>query len=222
MVRIRMCTGSEVKGTVKHWRLETHPQTQYFLPLHQRDYKQFEGNVSAWFQHHIAVNRTPIKGRCWRSHEGDSLCSGLCKNMDFCISLPVILILDAQYDNASLSDAGKWDFPRTLLPLRSKDAKEHSLIYDIVGRVLYNPQSQHFITCYTSCDKAIFTYNDMKMEGAVFARRVPNWTLIYVETVSFYHKASTQTLLSIAYVAAPRHSSTSITINWLLQKESIS
>lgn len=74
-----------------------------------------------------------------------------------------MLILDLELDD-STGDAPIWDFPQKLFPSTLRAAQDHGLVYDLVGRGLYNPTASHFIARYAK-DKAIYTYDGMKHGG---------------------------------------------------------
>lgn len=76
-----------------------------------------------------------------------------------------MLILDLGDDTESLNGES-WDFPSRLLPRGKRAAGDHGLVYDMVGRGLYNPDTSHFIARYAAKENsAIFTYDGMRNNG---------------------------------------------------------
>ena len=99
------------------------------------------------------------------------LCPG--KRMDnryLVVSLPLLYTFEIGDERIACQDATQdlqvWDFPRTLTPDSDFSAKNHGLIYDLVGLALINLEGNHFTARYASNDQGtIYTYNDMEHKG---------------------------------------------------------
>ena len=156
-----MCLGS--KGQ-KHMEIPTTTTQRWCLPLKPETHSKHGGSVKKWFSDLVSVkNPWEATSGCWRVLEGKCLCSGEHQNLQLCLSLPVMLILDLRLDESN-GEAPIWDFPQKLFPLTSQAAQEHGLVYDLVGHGLFNPEAAHFMARYTK-DKAIYTYDGMKHNG---------------------------------------------------------
>jgi hypothetical protein len=144
--------------------IPTSTRRDWFLPLKRLLHPVHGGSVKKWFSDLVSTKRSPDTGYgCWRTSEGKRHCSGQHQNIYLCVSLPGMLILDLELDD-STGDAPIWDFPQKLFPSTLRAAQDHGLVYDLVGRGLYNPTASHFIARYAK-DKAIYTYDGMKHGG---------------------------------------------------------
>lgn len=130
----------------KHYQITNCPQSLFFWQL--SNHETHNGNISTWFRQKIHANPAAVPIPCWCSQDGNLLCNGVSLSLRVCISIPIMLVLEAGIHisgNHSTQEAtDKWNFPWTLRPATKDAADQDGVIYDIVGRVFAS--HNHFIT----------------------------------------------------------------------------
>lgn len=130
---------------------------------------RYKGDVGTYLNEYFSVNKTPIERPygCWRTKEGIPWCAGTREDItEMVISIPVILTIEITSEDDN--DSAPWKFPSTIIPLDRTAAKDHKIIYDLVGYAVLTSERTHFIAKYISNDdgeKKIYTYDGMKHQG---------------------------------------------------------
>ncbi|KAF8075742.1 hypothetical protein FPV67DRAFT_1648897 [Lyophyllum atratum] len=169
VVDIHRCTGhTDIGGS--HVEITDSPNRMAILNLGSSAWQQYKGNFSHYLADILAVERPAVSGpSCWRSKDGKPLCPGMREDVrNLVISIPISLRIEVQDDSRHDSNQPQqfWDFPATLTPHTKSTAKNHQLIYDLIGLGLVNHTGGHFIAQYVSEDKkSIYTYDGMKRRG---------------------------------------------------------
>lgn len=157
---LKWCTGGS--KVTNHFQVPTRFTQRSSLSLRQVDHHEFGGSIKKWLRNKFTVNQTPTPCMtCYRVREGKALCDGVCTEVEFYISLPVVLIFE--FPDPESDDP--WDFPVTLPPSTSKAVTDNGLVYDLVGRVLWSRLESHFITRYTVGGKGIYGYDGRENSG---------------------------------------------------------
>ena len=160
-VHTRTCTGSTTAPP--HFDITRNPTTKFWFDLTLPLHRQYKGNVAAWFQHDVTANPIPDACPCWRKGNGTRPCRGTASTAEIWISLPEVLIINV--GDQDLDHPVIWNFPIQLHPSTAKEMKQHGVVYEIIGRALHNPSSQHFIARFRDHTGNIFTYDGMKNLG---------------------------------------------------------
>ena len=102
---------------------------------------------------------------CWRTLDGERLCSGSSHSLDLAVSVPVVLLIEL-----CGRDADNWNVPpRLQLVTKKNQVAGESLTdsYQLAGRILWSESGSHFMTRLGSLSKGgrIYEYDDMKNDG---------------------------------------------------------
>jgi len=136
------------------------------IPLKYFQYDMYDGSVKTWFKEGVIALKHETDYNCWCTSEGTCHCQGQRKDISMPLALPIILMLDVQ-PCLNTGTTVEWNFLWNLLPSTLDASWNNQLIYDLVGRGLYNPITSHFIVCYAR-DKVIYAYDGMQHEGFSF------------------------------------------------------
>ncbi|KAF9468215.1 hypothetical protein BDZ94DRAFT_1184677 [Collybia nuda] len=167
-IRFRSCTGG---AEPKHLQLTTTPKAKSTFSLTSELSKQYDGDVKKWFQSLIKVKKS-LSGdpHCWREREAVVFCDGIAHSQILYFHLPIMLVLELEtsYDSDGGIDnsvGNRWIFPKHLRPLTTQAAQLDGVIYDIVGRALFNPETHHFTSQFSPDNVAVYQYDGMKFGG---------------------------------------------------------
>ncbi|KAF5319194.1 hypothetical protein D9619_008741 [Psilocybe cf. subviscida] len=157
MVEVHKCTGCEETGGM-HVEVTQKPRYQPRITLTDTHHAKYKGSFTNYAREFFALEKEPVKGRCWRVKSGEYLCSGERTDIqNLLISIPVLLV-------ARVEDEGEpWDFPATLRPETSLENIE----YDLVALGLFSEQKGHFSARFTTLPgkQDVYAYDGMVNSG---------------------------------------------------------
>ncbi|KAF9459978.1 hypothetical protein BDZ94DRAFT_1311935 [Collybia nuda] len=76
-----------------------------------------------------------------------------------------MLIIELEPTKKDDDGDNKWIFPKTLRPLTQEAKLIDGVVYDVVGRALFNPESQHFTARFSPDKVTVYHYDGMKHGG---------------------------------------------------------
>lgn len=159
----RSCTGG---AEDPHLQLTTVAKTQLTFSLTAHLARIHDGDVKKWFQSLVKVKRNLTENpHCWRDRDGDLFCDGTASSQTLYFHLPIMLVIELETVNEEDDSDNKWIFPKSLQPLTQEAEQSDGVIYDIVGRALFNPESQHFTARFTPDKVTVHRYDGAKHAG---------------------------------------------------------
>lgn len=179
MFDIHSCSGSPKIGG-RHVEINGTPQRRVILQIGQNHshYTRYKGDTAAYLNEYFSCSKTPVKRPygCWRTKEGIPWCSGTREDIpEIVISIPIIMTLEITGNDDS--DDTPWNFSPTIIPLDETAAKDHDIIYDLVGYAVLTSERTHFTAKYISGNngnKTVYTYDGRKNNGRPVRINVDN------------------------------------------------
>ncbi|KAF5361206.1 hypothetical protein D9757_013608 [Collybiopsis confluens] len=132
----------------------------------------FKGNIQSWIRSltdPAHVHCESLK-HCWcTENKPFHACTGDAHCINISTSLPAFWIIDQDISSGTSLNAEPWSFPRTLYPVKGKEAKDKGFCYEMVGRVFFG--RSHFVgrfivpTDTPTQQPAVYFYDGMKNNG---------------------------------------------------------
>lgn len=175
---LRRCSGSPAVGG-SHVEITSTLGRMTFFQVQISHYTKYDGLIAKLCEDRFSPTKNPTpNASCWRTMEGESLCSGRCQDIrELVVSIPVVLAIEVGDESVGLnrqlaSERQYWDFPATITPDSENNAKKFGVIYDLIGYTLVNVQGTHFTARYISHDrKKVYTYDSLKHGGHPYEER---------------------------------------------------
>lgn len=172
MTDLQECGGCPESGGA-HIQITNTLRREPFFQLHAKDHQKFNGLISEACRDRFSSWKpyskpTSIDSGCWRRNETKLFCTGARREVrNIVVSLPVILAIEIGDECIGQEDQQHWDFPPTINPEAGSDSDKPGIIYDLVGYILINNNSSHFIARYICPNDmaTIYTYDSMRHNG---------------------------------------------------------
>ncbi|KAF9470273.1 hypothetical protein BDN70DRAFT_939859, partial [Pholiota conissans] len=167
LTEMHECTGvAELGG--RHVEIQRIPRRRVLLDISDYTIEQYGGDLAAYFKDYFSLTRKTVPRTCWRTRDSVPLCTGERKDTEsIIISIPVIFAIEV----SATDNTNTWNFPSTIIPLSETAAKDHHVIYDLVGYAMLTQNRTHFTAKYVSRSTqshSVYTYDGRQNGGQPF------------------------------------------------------
>jgi hypothetical protein len=138
----------------------------FYLPTERNIVQAHLNSFQSYFSSRLQIART-ADGRgctfqsCWvTKHEGEVCCDGSALSQEWIVSLPVMLVVQANGDHRDFPAGDPWDFPETLYPL----GNEKKWKYKLVARA-FSLHGNHFVLSFADPKGDVYYYDGLLHNG---------------------------------------------------------
>lgn len=161
---VRICRSDSSQGSIQHIQYAKQLKRTMQVAVPQDRYKECNGRLYSFLLSRIQMDHaTDTLKKCWRNDASAKRCNGVAQICQFWVSMPLCLIFEFNTDDFSRNT---WDIHRHMaLVGEMENGREVECVYELVARVYYDKEVEHFTASIITCAGEVRDYDDLHRNG---------------------------------------------------------